>query len=206
MTRIWLIRHGQTEANVVGRFAGRTGEPLTEEGKKQAIEAGKRLCGQGIKRIYASPLLRTLETAKLVASQLEGSPEIVPEEAFIEIDIPPWEGKQKIKIRKDPKLLYEVWEKTPHLFNLYGCETLQDVVQRAILGCEKVFQREAGGTSLIVTHMVIIRVILLHYLGLPLSAYRQIPVPNATPILLLRDGKSLEVKAPFDLTNVIHAY
>ncbi len=204
MTRIWLLRHGQTEANVVGRFAGRTAEPLTEEGKKQAIEAGKKLYGQNIKHIYASPLLRTLETAKLIASQLENQVEIIPENAFIEINIPPWEGKQKIEIRRDPQLQYEIWEKTPHLFNLNGCETLQEVFNRAVKGCEKVFEKERGKTSLIVTHMVIVRVILLYYLGLPLSAYRKIPVPNATPILLIKDEKSVNVKAPFDLTKVIH--
>ncbi len=199
MTKVWLLRHGQTEANIVGRFAGRTAEPLTEEGKRQARAAGQKLRGEGIRRIYASPLPRTLETARLVAQELEGNPEIIPEPAFLEINLPPWEGKQKIEIRRDPRLKYEVWEKTPHLFKLPGCETLAEVLERAVKGCERVFEREKGLSTLIVTHMVVVRVLLVHYLGLPLSAYRQIPVPNATPILLQKEGGKVAIKAPFDL-------
>jgi len=43
MTKVWLLRHGQTEANVIGRFAGRTAEALTDAGRAQAREAGRRL-------------------------------------------------------------------------------------------------------------------------------------------------------------------
>ncbi len=199
MTKVWLLRHGQTEANVVGRFAGRTAEPLTDEGRKQARAAGRKLRGEGIRRIYASPLPRTMETARLVAEELENPVEIIPEEAFLEINIPPWEGKQKAEIRRDPGLKYEVWSKTPHLFHLPGCETLAQVLERAVAGCEKVFAAEASGTTLIVTHMVVVRVLLVHYLGLPLADYRKIPVPNATPILLSRTAQGTVVKAPFPL-------
>ncbi len=183
----------------MGRFAGRTAEPLTKEGRQQARSAGQKLRGEGIKRIYASPLPRTLETARLVAEELENPVEIIPEEAFLEINIPPWEGKQKTQIRKDPSLGYEIWFKAPHLFKLPGCETLSQVLERAVAGCEKVFAAEVGGTSLIVTHMVVVRVLLVHYLGLSLAAYREIPVPNATPILLCREGQTTKVEAPFPL-------
>ncbi len=199
MTKIWLLRHGQTQANIVGRFAGRTPEPLTEEGRHQARKAGQKLRGEGIRRIYASPLLRTMETARLVAQELENPVEIIPDEDFLEINIPPWEGKKKTELKKEPSLQYEIWSKTPHLFRLEGCETLEQVLRRAIRGCERVFQQEQGRTSLIVTHMVVVRVILLHYLRLPLSAYRKIPVPNATPIMLQRSPNHTLVEAPFEL-------
>jgi len=199
MTKVWLLRHGQTEANVIGRFAGRTAEALTEEGRAQAREAGRRLRGEGIKRIYASPLPRTMETARLLAEELESPVEIVPEEAFLEINIPPWEGRLKVDLRQDPAMKYEVWSKTPHLFALPGCESLQEVLARAVAGCESVFEKEAESAGLIVTHMVVVRVLLVHYLGLPLSAYREIPVPNATPILLVKSDGQVKIEAPFEL-------
>ena len=73
------------------------------------------------------------------------------------------------------------------------------MLDRAVAGCEKIFTQERGNTSLIVTHMVIVRVLLVHYLGLSLEAYREIPVPNASPILLCREGQTTKVEAPFPL-------
>ncbi len=199
MKRLWLLRHGQTPANVEGRFAGRTAEPLTAEGRSQAIEAGKRLAAEPLECIYASPLKRTMETAELVVRGMGRQVDIVPHEAFIEINIPPWEGKKKAEIRKDPALLYEVWAKTPHLFSLPGCETLAQVQERALKAALDLLERH--DCFLVVTHMVVVRVLLCHFLGRDLSAYRSIPVPNATPILVVAEKDGFRVEAPFELSQ-----
>ncbi len=197
MKKLWLLRHGQTAANLEGRFAGRTDEPLTAEGRCQAIEAGRRLAGEPIERIYASPLKRTMETAELVRRGLGREIEIVPHEAFLEINIPPWEGKRKTEIRKYPELHYEIWARTPHLFCLPGCETLVEVQERALKAALEILDQHQ--TALIVTHMVVVRVLLCHFLGLDLSAYRRVPVPNAIPVLVIPEGDGFRVEAPFEL-------
>ncbi len=199
MKKLWLLRHGQTQANLEGRFAGRTDEPLTAEGRCQAIEAGKRLAQEPIERIYASPLKRTMETAELVVRGLGRKVEIIPHEAFLEINIPPWEGKKKAEIRRYPELRYELWAKSPHLFCLPGCETLSEVQNRALKAALEILSRD--NCALIVTHMVVVRVLLCHFLGLDLSAYRSIPVPNATPILVVPEGDRFRVEAPFALSR-----
>ncbi len=195
MKKLWLLRHGQTFANIEGRFAGRTAEPLTPEGEKQALEAGERLREEAVKRIYVSPLKRTIETARLVVKGMGRKIKIIPEKAFIEINIPAWEGKRKAEIRQNPELNYEIWAKSPHLFSLSGSETLKEVQDRAVKRALQILDRDH--CALIITHMVVIRVLLCHFLGLGLKGYRSIPVPNATPILVFPEGEGFRVEAPF---------
>ncbi|HFC98153.1 MAG TPA: histidine phosphatase family protein, partial [Thermosulfurimonas dismutans] len=58
-TRVYLLRHGQTYANAEGRFAGRTREELTPQGREQAQRAGELLRADPPRRVYISPLHRT---------------------------------------------------------------------------------------------------------------------------------------------------
>ena len=77
-----LVRHGQSEFNVVYSVTrvdpGIRDPRLTEEGKRQAAEAGKALADQGIRRILASPYTRALETASIIAEHLAAPIEIDP--------------------------------------------------------------------------------------------------------------------------------
>ncbi len=68
------MRHGQTVMNVSGHYAGITETPLTDEGRAQAKKAGKAAKGLGIDLIVASPLGRTLETARIVAKEIGYKP------------------------------------------------------------------------------------------------------------------------------------
>jgi len=72
MTTIYLMRHGQSQANVERIFAnGDEGFPLTEEGIRQAEMAARFLRLKDIRRIYSSPILRAIETSSIVSSELE---------------------------------------------------------------------------------------------------------------------------------------
>lgn len=74
MKRVYFVRHGQSEMNVSGHFAGAvTNTPLTETGRKQAIEAGKQLKTEGITIdiIVSSPLSRAHETARQIAKEID---------------------------------------------------------------------------------------------------------------------------------------
>ncbi len=196
-TRVYVLRHGQTFANAEGRFAGRTPEPLTEKGEKQAVRAGEYLRADPPGRIYISPLHRTRRTAELMMEALGGSSEIVEASDFLEISIPPWEGRFKHELRSDPAMQYEVWSRAPHRFYLPGCETLAEVYGRAVRGMEEIFHRESGRAVAVVTHMVVVRSLLVHYLELPLSAYRTVPVPNALPVLFRRRDLEVTIEVPF---------
>jgi probable phosphoglycerate mutase len=66
----WFLRHGETDWNASGLSQGRTDIPLNDIGRAQAERAAGQLGGRGIARLYASPLSRAAETARIVAARL----------------------------------------------------------------------------------------------------------------------------------------
>ena len=99
---IYLIRHGQTEMNKVGRFQGRLDSPLTELGEAQARRVGARLKALAAEvggewEIDASPLGRTRRTAELVAEGM-GLAVRRHDPRLAEVDFGPWEGLTRDEI------------------------------------------------------------------------------------------------------------
>jgi len=78
MTRVYLARHADVENPRRVLYGHLPGFPLSERGRAQATELGRRLRDRGIRRIFHSPLERAVETARLIRDQL---PEPVPMEA-----------------------------------------------------------------------------------------------------------------------------
>ncbi len=70
MKYLYFVRHGESEFNKSGIWTGTTDSPLTELGRKQAINAGKKLRSLRIDNIVSSPLIRAHDTAKLIATQI----------------------------------------------------------------------------------------------------------------------------------------
>jgi broad specificity phosphatase PhoE len=73
-----LIRHGQSTANASGVWQGQMEFPLSEEGRRQALLAGKALAGERLDAIYSSPLARAFETAEIIARETGFQGAIVP--------------------------------------------------------------------------------------------------------------------------------
>lgn len=93
MQKLYYIRHGLTELNVQGRIAGHTETPLTNEGRKQAKRAGKLAKKYDIDLITCSPLSRAVETAQLIATELDyPHDKILQHKLLIERNFGPLEG------------------------------------------------------------------------------------------------------------------
>lgn len=89
MSTVWYIRHGESESNVRGVFAGgQDNTPLTKKGRAQASQAGSQLAAVNIDRIICSPLDRAFETAKIIASKIgfDGA-SITKDDRWIEYDV-----------------------------------------------------------------------------------------------------------------------
>lgn len=184
-TVIYLVRHGQTAANRGDIFAGRTQEPLHPEGIAQMHDVGSRLAGSTLTRIFCGPLTRTMQSAGIVGQFL--SVPVQSEEALTEINIPHWDGLTKDSIRKAFGPQYPTWLNDPADFRVQGCETILDVQNRAVAFLEKLFTEYRGENLLVVSHLIVIRTLLLHYLDRPVSEFRNIKVGNAQLIALPRD-------------------
>ncbi len=181
-TVIYLVRHGRTRANEEGRFAGRTDEPLLEQGKEQADKLGRLLAPRSISAIYTSPMVRTIETSRIMARHI-GAP-IVIEPGFAEIRIPQWDGRLKADLANDPSSGYVLWKKDPAGFSLPGAESLLDLKQRASACIRSIAIRHAGQEVVVVTHLAVIRCLILYFLNLDYGFYRQIEIKNASPLVI----------------------
>lgn len=90
--KLFLLRHGESEANVLHEFSNRgMRHPLTELGRQQAATVAEQLCGQQVMGIFSSPLLRAYETARIMGETLKVGVAIA--DALREFDTGILEGK-----------------------------------------------------------------------------------------------------------------
>lgn len=83
--KIYLIRHGQTDWNLEGRFQGREDIALNDNGIKQAYDCGKALKGESFKAVVTSPLVRARRTAEIIAKSVNVN-QVIVDEAITERD------------------------------------------------------------------------------------------------------------------------
>jgi broad specificity phosphatase PhoE len=117
---IILIRHGQSTSNERGLLGGRSNAPLTEQGREQARRLVPYL--GGVREVWASPLDRTLVTARLAVPQCEP----VVKESFIEVDYGSLDGQSLASISDDQWRQFE----GDHVAPLLDGESLDRVDQR----------------------------------------------------------------------------
>jgi broad specificity phosphatase PhoE len=184
MTSIYLVRHGITPANKEDRFAGRTGEELHPEGMDQIRQVGKQLRDTNIAAIYCGPAKRTIQSAEILGSHLNVPFSTIAE--FDEILIPHWEGLTKNEIRRKYGEEYPTWIDAPQTFHIPGCETLKQVQDRAVGGLDRLLgdHMQKSEDLLIVSHLIVLRCLVLYYQGLDIADFRSVQIDNGTIIRL----------------------
>ncbi len=96
LTRLYLVRHGQTAWSLTGQHTGRTDIPLTEQGEEDARKLADRLRAVKFNRVFTSPLQRARRTCELAG--LGEVAEVEPD--LMEWDYGDYEGQRPIEIRK----------------------------------------------------------------------------------------------------------
>ena len=177
-TTLYLVRHGATPANLENRFAGRTDEKIHAQGAEQIRQVGNRLAMAKIARIFAGPLPRTMQSASILGEML--GVEVGPDPDLTEIHIPHWDGLTKDAIRERFGAQYPIWLETPHRFALPGCETIAQVQARAVRAVQRIVAAHPGENLLIVSHLIVLRSLLLYFQKLPISAFRSIKISNGS--------------------------
>lgn len=169
MTRIVLIRHGETEWNRLERFQGRTDVPLNQEGLEQAERLAQRLKEVPLTKIYTSPLIRARKTAEIV-NNYHGV-EIIPEEGLTEVDHGHWTGMFKSQVIETDGERYKTWLTRPDTLVVPEGESLADVYRRSVRVIEKIIESSVGETILVCSHDAVNKVLLCHFFGLELSNF-----------------------------------
>jgi len=199
MTTLLLIRHGQSEANLQGRFAGQYDSPLTDLGHKQAAAAAEFIAENYTPdAVYCSDLQRARQTGEHTASRL--GLEVIPDAGLREIYAGAWGGIPFERMNADfPTEAYR-WR---HDIGNSGCpggETVAALAQRVWDTVRRIAEENDGKTVVISTHATPIRTLLWKITGKSLDEMQNIPwVANASVTeLQYRDGALYPVKISQD--------
>ena len=169
-TRVFIVRHGATVLSAEDRFAGVTDVELSEEGREQARRLAERLSDEKIAAVYASPLGRTVETARILAAP--HNLQVQTCDGFREISHGHWEGMKRREVEeKFPDEMAE-WEKDPYTFAPEGGESGLAVTARALPALIDLVRDHPGENVLIVSHKATIRLLLSSLLGFDPRRYR----------------------------------
>ncbi len=164
-TRVFLIRHGATELSAEDRFAGAVDVLLSDAGRDQARRLGARLAHEKIAVAFASPMKRTMETARLVVEP-QGI-EVTPVDGIREIAHGRWEGMRRDEVERQFPEEYNRYEHDPFSFSPLGGESGLQVTARA-----KLVEDHCDDRIVIVSHKATIRLLLSSLLGFDPRKYR----------------------------------
>lgn len=163
-------------------------EDLSDIGVWQAERLSRRLAQRSIKAIYSSPLKRACRTAEMVA--LPHSLPVQVSGELGEIRIGEWEGMHAEEIATKFPDLWRTWRRDPTGIQIPGGESLSQVQDRAVAAFEDIARANKGRQVLVVTHDVVVRLVVAHYLGVTTSVYRRLEVANASlTVVELTDGR-----------------
>ena len=156
--KLYIVRHGETEWNVIKRFQGQLNTPLTEKGIEKLRETGKKLENVLFDEVYTSELGRTVASAEIILNENRGyknkKRELKKLAELNEVYFGVWQG-----------LTYEeVFLKYPEEGNNYfynvknykaenvEAEKLEDALERFLKGINKILDSHESGNILVVTH------------------------------------------------------
>jgi alpha-ribazole phosphatase len=156
MTRLILIRHGETDYSLQRKYCGFTDPPLNKNGIIQAEKLARRLKDFKINKTYSSDLKRTVQTAEILFKRdpIEKSTD------FREINFGIFEGLQHSEIMKKYPGLYRDWIRDPLETIIPNGETLKDLYIRVKKRLDFIFSAHRGETVAVLTHAGPIKVIL----------------------------------------------
>ena len=143
MTRLLVVRHGQSEWNATGRWQGRADPPLTDEGRRQSKVAGGAL--GTFDAVVASPLLRAAETATIIAERLGIGP-VLTDPDLVERDAGEWQGLTRSQIQEGWPGFLDDGRRPP------GYEPGDAMLARVLSALERISERMGDGDVLVVSH------------------------------------------------------
>ena len=164
--KLYIVRHGETEWNVIKRFQGQLNTPLTEKGMEKLRETGKKLENVLFDEVYTSELGRTIASAEIILNENRGYKnkklELKKLAELNEVYFGVWQG-----------LTYEeVFLKYPEEANNYfynvknykaenvEAENLKDALERFLKGINKILDSHESGNILVVTHGTVLEMFM----------------------------------------------
>ena len=163
VTKLFLVRHGQSAGNAEGRFGGHGPTPLSPLGEEQAHKTAIVLAREGVTAIYSSDLPRAVQTATPLAERLEIP--LIQTQAFRERHVGVLEGLTFDESKAEhPRDYYALVNRNIHHVITEG-ESYRDLLRRVTTELKAILRENAGGKIAIYSHTGAICFMTLHLMG-----------------------------------------
>lgn len=177
-TKIYLVRHGETEWNKLGKFQGCTDINLSSEGIVQATHIKNRFNGN-FDYIYTSPLKRAMDTAKIISMGKNINPVVIDE--IREINFGDWEGLTIRDIAANYPKEFKIFRNDEFEAPICGGDlSIKNACLRAKDAILKVASENKDKTSIIVAHGGIIKAGLIGIFDWKMTMYHRIILGNTS--------------------------
>lgn len=172
MTRLLLVRHGETVWHSENRYAGSSDIELTPRGQEQADLLAEWAASAGLRAVWSSPLDRARQTAASCATSAH-LPHTV-DERLRELDFGAAEGMTAPDMEKTLPEALNAFRQDPVAHHLPGGEDPVAAAERFSDCLEAIRAEHPDGRVLVVAHTTVIRLALCQLMGLPLCNYRRL--------------------------------
>lgn len=194
-TRLFLVRHGQTDLNRDRRFRGMSDAPLNEAGIDEARGAAGLLAAAPLAAIHTSPIPRAAETARIIA-EVTGAG-VVEDDGFTDIDYGEWQGLtvEEVTERFGADEIGR-WRSDPGGFTFPGGDSMESVRERIRPALERVAGGHPGANACVVSHLAVLKVCYVAALDLPWDYFWRVVLDNGSVgSLLFEAGTSFTLES-----------
>ena len=177
--KFFVVRHGETEVNKLGRFQGHTDISLNERGLAQAIETAVASADWGHSAVYSSPLIRTVQVAEQIAKVTPM--EVRQDPRLKELSLGELEGVTGEEMRNGWPEVFSAWRAVPESMSMPNGESLLQLRNRAWQVILDIEQKHSVDESVVViSHNFAIRSIINELLGVPLEFFHRMSLNLAS--------------------------
>ena len=205
MAIVLLIRHATTAATG-DRLGGWTpGVHLDDAGRAQAEATAQRCATVALAAVYASPLERTQETARIVAKP--HGLRVRTRKGVGEVDYGDWTNEPLKQLRR--RKLWASVQQTPSRVTFPGGGSIRGAQSRALDTIEALVGDHEKEAFAVVSHADVIKAVVAHYLGMPLDSFQRIVISPASVTVLALPGDGMPMllrcndTGPIDLPDTV---
>ena len=202
ITRLCIVRHGETDWNVEKRIQGHTDVPLNATGRAQALAMAFNAAHRRFSAIYSSDLSRAMETARYVAEREDEAIRPMPQLRERHYGI--LQGLTAAEAAESHPAAHTLYLARDPDYDFVTGESLRGFATRVLSGLSLLARHHAGETILAASHSGVLDVLYRHATGRPLESPRDFEIPNCALNWFGMDGHGLHLERWADRHHLAH--
>jgi len=200
VSRLILIRHGESTWNRERRIQGQLDPPLSEHGNEQARRVAARLARRPVQALYTSDLLRASQTAAPIAKTL--GIEARPMKDLREIFLGDWEGLHTDELAERFPDAWEEWTREPSWDVVPRGEGASAFEARVTSAFDRLFEQHPQGDAIVVTHGGVIQIGLHRVVGRPSHGLFPFRISNGSVSIVERRNGRMVIATVNDTSHL----